>query len=161
MKRILLLAALALAAPAPSAGQTRRPARPSTRATPEQQVRQFERDFIEARRQARRGNTLPLERLLADDFIATSLNGRVVDRAGYIRSSRNPNLRFSSFNVDDTSIRVYGDTAVADGRVTLTSRVEEGTRKFQFRYTHLYVGGAGRWRIAASHLTPVASADAR
>jgi ketosteroid isomerase-like protein len=153
----LLFAALALsvcAAP-PAEAQTRRPAaRP--RMSPEQSVRQFEREFIEARRQARRGNTAQLERLLSPDFIATSLNGRVVNRAQYIRGSSNPNLRFTSFNADETQVRVYGGSAVVTGRVVIKSRSEEGERTFQFRYTNMYVGGVGRWQIAASHLTPVA-----
>jgi ketosteroid isomerase-like protein len=126
--------------------------------TPEQSVRQFEREFIEARRQARRGNPAPLQSLLSNDFIATSLNGRVVNRAQYIRSSSNPNIRFTSFDVDETAVRVYGDSAVVTGRVRITSRAEGGEQTFQFRYTNMYVtAGGGRWQIAASHLTPVAA----
>lgn len=158
MKRVFLVVACALAAAAPCAhAQTRRAAaRPKV--SPEQSVRQFEREFIEARRQARRGNAVPLQRLLTNDFIATSMNGRVVNKAQYVRSSSNPNIRFTSFNVDETDVRVYGDSAVVTGRVRITSRAEGGDQTFQFRYTNMYVAaGGGRWQIAASHLTPVAS----
>lgn len=159
MKRLFLIALLALAAAAPCASQTRRgrarqaaPAR-----SVEQQVKQFEREFVEARRQARRGNTAPLERILAPDFIATSLNGRVVNKAQFVRASGNRNLRFTSFQLDEPEVRVYPGSAVVTGRVTVKSRGEGGERTFQFRYTSLYVGGGNRWQVAALHLTPVAA----
>lgn len=160
MRRVFLVVALAaVAAAAPAArAQTRRAAAARPKLTAEQSVRQFEREFIEARRQARRGNPAPLQRLLSADFIATSLNGRVVNRAQYVRSSSNPNIRFTSFDVDETKVRVYGDSAVVTGRVRITSRADGGDQTFQFRYTNMYVAaGGGRWQIAASHLTPVAA----
>ncbi|MCA1615350.1 MAG: nuclear transport factor 2 family protein [Acidobacteria bacterium] len=155
---VVVLAAVAAAAAPAARAQTRGAAAARPKLTAEQSVRQFEREFIEARRQARRGNSAPLQRLLSADFIATSLNGRVVNRAQYVRGSSNPNLRFSSFDVDETKVRVYGDSAVVTGRVRITSRAEGGDQTFQFRYTNMYVAaGGGRWQIAASHLTPVAT----
>ena len=158
MKRLFPVILLALAASIPCAGQARRGrARSSaTKLSAEQQVKQFEREFVEARRQARRGNPAPLQRILAPDFVATSLNGRVVNRAQFIRASGNQNLRFTSFQLDDPQVRVYPGSAVVTGRVTVTSRGEGGEeRTFQFRYTSLYVGGGGSWQVAALHLTPV------
>ena len=159
MKRLFLITALALAAALPCAAQARRGARARAAApaqSVEQQVKQFERDFVEARRQARRGNPAPLERILAPDFVATSLNGRVVNREQFIRASGNQNLRFTTFQLDEPDVRVYPGSAVVTGRVTVRSRGEGGERTFQFRYTSLYVGGGGSWQVAALHLTPVA-----
>lgn len=159
MKRLFPAILLALVAAAPCASQARRArARAATPAqSVEQQVKQFEREFVEARRQARRGNPAPLQRILAPDFVATSLNGRVVNRAQFVRASGNRNLRFTSFQLDDPQVRVYPGSAVVTGRVTVTSRGEGGERTSQFRYTSLYVGGGGSWQVAALHLTPVAS----
>ncbi|HLL73801.1 MAG TPA: nuclear transport factor 2 family protein [Pyrinomonadaceae bacterium] len=160
MKRLFLIALLALAAAAPCAAQTRRGrARPSTPArSVEQQVKQFEREFVEARRQARRGNPAPLRQMLAPDFVATSLNGRVVNKEQFVRASGNRNLRFTTFQLDEPQVRVYPGSAVVTGRVTVRSRGEEsGERTFQFRYTSLYVGGGNSWQVAALHLTPVAN----
>jgi ketosteroid isomerase-like protein len=158
VKRLFPVILLALVAAAPCAGQARRGrARPATPAVSvEQQVKQFEREFVEARRQARRGNPAPLQRMLAPDFVATSLNGRVVNKAQFVRASSNRNLRFTSFQLDDPQVRVYPGSAVVTGRVTVRSRGEGGERTFQFRYTSLYVGGGGSWLVAALHLTPVA-----
>jgi ketosteroid isomerase-like protein len=159
MRRVFLSAALALAAAtaAPAAHAQARPRAARPRLSPEQSVRQFEREFIEARRQARRGNPAPLQQILAPDFVATSLNGRVVNKAQFVRASGNRNLRFTSFHLDDPQVRVYPGSAVVTGRVTVTSRGEGGERTFQFRYTSLYVGGGGGWQVAALHLTPVAA----
>ena len=157
MKRLFLIILLALAAAAQCVGQARRArARPATPSqSVEQQVKQFEREFVEARREARRGNTAPLERILAPDFVATSLNGRVVNKTQFVRASSNQNLRFTTFRLDEPEVRVYPGSAVVTGRVTVTARGEDGERTFQFRYTSLYVGGGGSWQVAALHLTPV------
>ena len=157
MKRLFPAILLALVAAAPCASQTRRGRAATPAQSAEQQVKQFEREFVEARRQARRGNPAPLQRILAPDFVATSLNGRVINRAQFIRASSNRNLRFTSFQLDDPQVRVYPGSAVVTGRVTVTSRGEGGERTSQFRYTSLYVGGGGSWQVAALHLTPVAS----
>ena len=159
MKRLSLIALLALLAAAPCAGQTRRGRARSAAPTQsaEQQVKQFEREFVEARRQARRGNPAPLRQMLAPDFVATSLNGRVVNKEQFVRASGNRNLRFTSFQLDDPEVRVYPGSAIVTGCVTVRSRGEGGERTSQFRYTSLYVGGGGRWQVAALHLTPVAA----
>jgi ketosteroid isomerase-like protein len=157
VKRLFPVILLALLAAVPCAGQQRRGRANAPAQSAEQQVKQVEREFVEARRQARRGNTAPLERILAPDFVATSLNGRVVNREQFIRANSNRNLRFTSFQLDEPQVRVYTGSAVVTGRVTVTSRGEGGDeRTFQFRYTSLYVGGGDRWQVAALHLTPVA-----
>lgn len=158
MKRLFPVILLALVAAVPCAGRQRR-GRARTNApaqSVEQQVKQFEREFVEARRQARRGNPAPLERILAPGFVATSLNGRVVNRAQFIRANSNRNLRFTSFQLDEPQVRVYPGSAVVTGRVTVTSRGEGGERTFRFRYTSLYVGGGAGWQVATLHLTPAA-----
>ncbi len=158
MKRILLTGVLLIIASTPALGQTRSRRPAGARISTEQRIRQLESDFIVARRQARMGNPIFLERLLSDDFIATSLNGRTVNKAQYVRISRNPNLRFSVFTPDDVTIRVYGNGAVVTGRMTATARPESGGRTFQFRYVRVYVKEGGRWQVAAIHLTHVVPA---
>ena len=121
----------------------------------EQEVMQLDRELLEARRQATKGDTTVLERILADDFIATSLNGRVTNKTQYIKNSTSPNLSFDAFSTDDVKVRVYGDGAVVTGRTTVKGHYKDEEFTTSFRYTRGFVKRNGRWQIVTSHLTPI------
>lgn len=150
LKRLAIFMTLAITASLPIPSQTA-----SQTANAEQEVRQLDRELIEARRSATKGDITGLDRILADDFIATSLNGRVTNKAQYIKSSTSPQLSFTNFNIEDVKVRVYGDAAVVTGRTTVKGRYEDQEFNTQFRYTRVYLKRAGRWQIVTSHLTPV------
>lgn len=153
MRRILIVVALALRLPALASGQTAG-RRSSVRTRDERRITQMEAELIEARRLARSGDPNALERILSDDFTATSLTGRQLNKAQYVRLNRNPNLRFTSFKNDETRVRIYGSGAVVTGRVTLSSE-NDGGNPFRFRFTHIYAKEGARWLLVASHLTPI------
>ena len=127
----------------------------SSAAAAEEEIRQLEREFIEARRQARRGDPTALNRILADSFRGTSLRGRVINKAQFIRISSNPNLRFASLRTDETNIRLYGTAALSTGRATVATRNEGGAGSFQFRYAIVYAKSGASWQIVVLHLTRI------
>lgn len=154
-KRLAALTGLLVAASCLALGQTTdRPARQT--GADEQEVLRLDRELIEARRQATKGDTTALDRILADDFIATSLMGRAANKALYIKSSTRPNLSFHNFNTEEVKARMYGNTAVVTGRTTVKGRDQGEEFDTQFRYTRVYVKRDGRWQIVTSHLSPVA-----
>lgn len=128
----------------------------SAAASAEEEVRQLEREFIAARRQARRGDPAALNRILAESFTGTSLRGRRMNKAQFVRSSGNPNLRFTSFRTDETNMRIYGESALSTGRATIAARNEDNPISFQFRYALVYAKQGGRWQIIGLHLTRIA-----
>ena len=121
----------------------------------EQEVLQLDRELLEARRKATKGDGTALDRILADDFTATSLRGRVANKAQYMKYSMRPNLSFHNFNIEEVKARVYGDAVVVTGRTTVKGRYQDEEFDTQFRYTRLYVKRGGRWQIVTSHLTSV------
>jgi ketosteroid isomerase-like protein len=145
----LLVAASCLALGQESTQQARQ------RDADEQEVLRLDRELLEARQQATKGDTTMLNRILADDFIATSLRGRVANKAQYLKYSARPNLSFRNFNADEVKARLYGDTAVVTGRTTVKGRDQGEEFDTQFRYTRVCVKRDGRWQIVTSHLTPV------
>ncbi|MDQ3252943.1 MAG: nuclear transport factor 2 family protein [Acidobacteriota bacterium] len=146
----LLIAASCLAL-----GQTTDQQQARQNGVTEQEVLQLDRELIEARRKATKGDATALDRILADDFIATSLRGRVANKAQYIKYSTRPNLSFHNFNTEEVKARVYGDAAVITGRTTVKGRYQDEEFDTQFRYTRLYVKRGGLWQIVTSHLTSV------
>lgn len=155
MRLIIVTIALIIAVPSLAPGQTRR-AQAGVRADAASEVRQLEREFIEARRQARRGDPTALNRILADSFIGTSLRGRRMNKAQFVRISGNRNLRFTSFRTDETNISIYGEGALSTGRATITARSADSPISFQFRYALVYARQGGRWQIVGLHLTRIA-----
>lgn len=156
MRLTSAIIALILIVPPCALGQTNRARADAPAAAAEEAVRQLEREFIEARRQARRGDPTALNRILADSFIGTSLRGRRMNKAQFVRISGNPNLRFTSFRTDQTNIRIYGASALSTGRATIAARNEDIPVSFQFRYALIYAQQGGSWQIVGLHLTRIA-----
>ena len=120
------------------------------RTNDEQQVRQLEHEWIDA---FVRGNTETLDRILADDFIFTDPEGRLLTKAEWIADMTSGELTFESINIDELQVRMYGDAAVANGRVTVKARTKEGGFDGQYCYTDMYVKRGGRWQAVAEQAT--------
>lgn len=152
-KRLAALTGLLVAASCLALSQTADQQALQKSASEQEEVLQLDRELLEARRLATKGDTTALERILADDFTATSLNGRTASRAQYIKYSARPNLSFRNFSTDEVKVRIYGDAAVVTGRTTVTGRDQGEEFNTRFRYTRVYVKRGGRWQIVTSHLT--------
>ena len=116
----------------------------------EQQVRQLEPQWIEA---FLRGDTETLDRILADDFIFTDPEGKLLTKVEWIADMTSGELTFESIHIDDLQVRMYGDAAVANGRVTVKARSKEGGFNGQYCYTDMYVKRNGQWQAVAEQAT--------
>ena len=116
----------------------------------EQQVRQLEHEWIEAFLQ---GDTATLDRILADDFIFTDPDGKLLTKAEWIADVTSGELSFESIHIDDLQVRMYGDAAVANGRVTVKAQSKEGGFDGHYCYTDMYVKRGGRWQAVAEQAT--------
>jgi uncharacterized protein (TIGR02246 family) len=116
----------------------------------ERQVRQLEREWIDA---FLRGDTETLDRILADDFVFTDPEGRLLTKAEWIADMTSGELTFESVHIDDLQVRMYGDAAVANGRVTVKALTKEGGYDGQYCYTDMYVKRGGRWQAVAEQAT--------
>jgi ketosteroid isomerase-like protein len=91
--------------------------------------------------------------LLADDFYGVLADGRVIDKAAFLRQAALP-PPLKDFRVREVVVRLYGDAAIVNTRAVYLLR--DGTPA-QTRYVHVYVRRDGRWQIASVQITRLAA----
>ncbi len=99
------------------------------------------------------GDTETLDRILAEDFIFTDPEGNLLTKAEWIADITSGDLTFESIHIDDLLVRMYGDAAVVNGRVTVKAQSKEGGFNGQNCYTDMYVKQGGRWQAVAEQAT--------
>jgi len=125
----------------------------ATRNEAEQAVREMERAYRDA---AMRQDIAAINRILADDFIATSSRGETRDKAREIDDIRpSSDYTMEGFDLDDINVRVFGETTVATGRSTLRAAFRGRSNTSVFRYTRVYVKRGGEWQVVAQQLTRI------
>jgi ketosteroid isomerase-like protein len=92
--------------------------------------------------------------LLADDFAGVLADGRVIDKAEFLREAASkPDA--ADLRLHDVTIRAYGDSAMVMAAVTY--RRHDGLA-VRTRYSTLYVRRDGKWTIAWVQWTRVIAA---
>ncbi len=100
-----------------------------------------------------------LDALLAEDWRLTHSDGRVQDKADYLRELSERSRANQVIENQDLEVRYYGDSAVVTG-----TSVQAGTRDGQpwsgrFRFTRVWIQREGKWRMVASHSSRIASQE--
>ena len=90
--------------------------------------------------------------LLADDWSVTHVDAQVITKPQALEMCRTGPPVTST--VDQLSVRVYGDTAIATGRTTATAATTP-PQTVVLRFTDVFVRRDGRWLVVASHATQV------
>ena len=89
--------------------------------------------------------------LLADDFYGVLADGRVIDKAEFLRqAARPPGLR--DFRLRDVGVRLYGDAALVNDLAAY--RRPDGSTA-QTRYVDVYARRQGRWQVVSVQITRV------
>jgi ketosteroid isomerase-like protein len=96
-----------------------------------------------------------LERVLADEFIATYEDGSQGDRAKEISLTKAFNQQVDSAMQDDFIVKVYGDTAVVWFSLHLIGPRQGQPVQVDLRYVDVFVWRADRWQCVSSHSTKV------
>lgn len=147
MNKLTLLAGaitLSLAVAGTASGQ----ARPDRDAAVERELRDLDRQWAEL---AVRGNVAAFDRLTANDLVATHASGNLVRKADEKKYIAESPRRLAAITTDDVDVRLYGDTAVILGRVTVKSK--KG-RENEYRYTTVWKK-TDRWRVIAEQHTRI------
>ena len=95
-----------------------------------------------------------LDRLLADDYIVTQSFG-ITTKAQLMDLWKSGRVKYTSASDKDRSVRVYGNTAVATGILTLKGQNPNGDFTIYARTTGVWVNQEGRWRLVASQLSDI------
>ena len=94
------------------------------------------------------GDSLVIDRIVADDFVGVSLRGDIYDKQTLIRESRikaNQSYKPRVFNV---TIRFYGEAAVAQGNETWTKKADSTSTTNIWTDTWIYRDK--KWQIVAA-----------
>jgi len=98
-----------------------------------------------------------IERILAEEFIATYDDGRRGDKATELALVFDFNQRVESAIQDEFTVQVYDDTAVVWFTLNLVG-IRDGERaEVAFRFTDVFVRRDDRWQCVSSQSTKVDS----
>ena len=147
MRRILVIAVLALTATSIALGQERSASR-DQRSSVEQAIRQLDNERIQAQIGA---DVVALNRIYADDFIGVGPSGTVRTKSQVLSDFTGGTLKFQSITTDEVQVRVYENTAVETGLSTMVGQDKGKAVPRDTRFTRVWVKQQGRWRLVANH----------
>ena len=116
---------------------------------------QLEKDWDKA---FRAKDLVFLERVLADEFVATYGDGSLGNKAKELELAKEFNKQVDSSTQDEFQVKVYGDTAIVWFRQTLTGPSKGKQLEVIYRYVDVFVLREGRWQCVSSQSTRVAPA---
>jgi ketosteroid isomerase-like protein len=122
------------------------------------QVLELGRRWAEAER---RGDADALDALLHEDFVGVGPLGFVLDKRQWLEPRRNGDLKNSTFEWQDPSVRVFGDAAVVIGTQVQESTYQGRDASGRFRVTQVAARSGDHWSLAGMHLSPIAQAPPR
>ena len=149
MKQTLIIALWVLAASSITDAQTRSNNRV------EQEIRRINREVAEA---GLRGDKATAERLIADDYLYTGMDGSTRTKAQIIKDMQPlpANINYSS-RVEDVVIRDFGGTAVMSYRMVEDVEVNGQKNSMQYRSTDVFMRRKGKWQLIATHTSTIPS----
>ena len=116
----------------------------------EAEIRQILKDLAVG--QLSKPDAKELERLYADEFTSINASGQVLNKSAVIAARVSGRLIFQSYALDELTIRIYGDVAVA----TSSQRIEGSTVSGRLRHLRVLIRRDGRWQLIASQQTKIA-----
>jgi len=94
------------------------------------------------------GDSLVIDRIVADDFVGVSLRGEIYDKTTLIRESIEKANQFYKPKVFNVKIRFYGEAAVAQGNETWT-KLSDSTSTTNI-WTDTWIYRNKKWQIVAA-----------
>lgn len=102
------------------------------------------RDFVAS---VQKGDVKRFEEILADDFMCSTPDGSLLDKAEYLKLVAQP-VTTSGLVAEDVRIRLLGDFAIIHAR--FNSRFADGKQR-RGRYTDNYARRDGTWVAVSAH----------
>jgi ketosteroid isomerase-like protein len=103
-------------------------------------------DYIES---AKTGNVERFNEILADDFLCTLADGRLLTREEFLEVAAKPST-VRNLRAEDVNVRLMGDFAIVHARTAFT--LPDGSPG-SGRYTDVWARRNGRWLAVAAHVT--------
>ena len=118
----------------------------------EQELRGLESQWQEA---LTRRDVAILDRLMADEYVLTTVSGEVVNKARVLAEVKSANAPAEVRNTD-VAVRVYRDVAIVTGLVLISGKFNDKDVSTRSRYIKVYVKRQGQWRVVAAQATLIA-----
>jgi len=155
MKRMLVVAALTMAASSLALGQMS--GKKANYAN--QQVESVEQAVMQLEEELRvaitKGDMKAYGRLVGDDYVYTNQDAVVRTKAQMVSAYDSGSLKYESAKFDEIKVHAYGHTAVVTGRNTTKGKDNGKDFVGQFRYTRVYVKRQGTWHLVATQATRI------
>jgi hypothetical protein len=102
-----------------------------------------------------RGDTIALKRIIAEDYLITVSDGRILSRDEDLAPIVGGKLQFLSAKTDSLRIRVFGNAAIVTGVGIYNVKMGDKSPVFRERFTDVYIKRGGVWQPVSSHSTPL------
>jgi ketosteroid isomerase-like protein len=96
-----------------------------------------------------RADIAELNKILADDLVYTHSSGRVETKKEFIASLETGSLKYVSIQNEEKKARIYGTTALINGRAKVTISSQGQEQSFVLRYLDVYVKRNNKWQMVA------------
>ncbi|MGH8177025.1 MAG: nuclear transport factor 2 family protein [Steroidobacter sp.] len=97
-----------------------------------------------------------LERVLDDRFTLTDPAGVITTKAEELAAVRKGDPKYEVFRNSAMKVRLHGDAALVTGTTTVKGVSGGETFNTALQFTDTLIRHEGEWRIAASHVSPLA-----
>lgn len=153
IKRFLAVAALILASATFAASQTAEQKLNEKNLKIKQELIKLEEQWHNAYVQRA---AEPLERILADEYIAVGGSGRSINKAQTIEGLKNDTATYEYSTPYDMDFRFYGDSVIVIGRTKEKGKTKDGAEfSVEYRWTDVFVKKNGRWQCVAAQVVRV------
>lgn len=94
-----------------------------------------------------------LEKLLHEDLTYSHSSGKTETKADVVQSVTTGQATVEAIDFADTSVRVYGNTALVKGTVDIRNNTEGKSSTAHLSILHVWVKGPKGWQMVARHAT--------
>jgi hypothetical protein len=95
-----------------------------------------------------------LDRILADDYVGSTADGKPQGKAEYLRTATR-DTAIQKWNFEDLKLSLKADRVTLNGTINLNVRNERGeNQELAFTFTDKFVWRDGRWQATGSEVKP-------
>jgi len=94
------------------------------------------------------GDSATLDKLIADDFLGNGPGGNILNKTDIVPPGGGERPKMPKSILKESTVRVYGNTAVVMGSVAEGTPPQPG-----FRFTLVFLNRGQGWQIIAAHLS--------
>lgn len=104
------------------------------------------------------GDVTTLETMITDQYMHTNGNSKAIGKASWFNYLNKRKLEIEagdlevlSYNMDETDVKIYGNTAIFTARITVVNSKKGESVENQYRVTNIWVYESGAWKRAGFH----------